>query len=511
MLQLFVQSHSFHGTTVINIHKNQTIADVKLRIEDRRGIPATQQRLTRFGACGITLSDHLSLAYYQLQNEHTLLLQIKPPQNTKSAPRNTQMRNVFLGVEQLNGKITDIIANETDTIGTIKAEIKSMYGIPIDHQCLLLNGTELNNKSTVTQNGITSQTVLKMELSSYHRYKLVQNSITNNINPESANISATLSQSVLNLNTILSQARDCIWDVDSLSSLSPITQTYFERIASELNSVGTELDSLRQLTNEAKRRINDNHQKVVSSFMQERNNFMETMHHLDDEIADLNKQIEGLLLKRNDLKRVKQEKYSFFEGHYDVYANAYQSIRNQNFTDLDTKLSSIESVCAALHSTEYETQLKELVNEKLVLFETQYEGWSVLDTMEWIKTIENEYFKDKRFEPFINLLKDIEINGQMLTEINNNLFLKTAGGLKQEKDRRILRKHINRIVKHASDVYSHNICGLCIENAINTVNLPCGHCYTCYECSQKQPIRKCQICRKDVLQIVQTFMNGFSK
>eukprot|EP01084_Bolivina_argentea_P241953 406035_1 len=166
MLQLFVQSHSFHGTTVINIPKNQTIADVKLRIEDRRGIPATQQRLTRFGACGITLSDHLSLAYYQLQNEHTLLLQIKPPQNTKSAPRNTQMRNVFLGVEQLNGKITDIIANETDTIGTIKAEIKSMYGIPIDHQCLLLNGTELNNKSTVTQNGNTTHTVLKNEQSS---------------------------------------------------------------------------------------------------------------------------------------------------------------------------------------------------------------------------------------------------------------------------------------------------------------------------------------------------------
>eukprot|EP01083_Nonionella_stella_P121058 363501_1 len=303
-LQIFVRSQSFHGTTVINIEKNTTIADVKLTIEDQQGIPAAQQRLTHDGT---TLKDHFTLAHYQLQSEQTLILHLKIPRpNAKSV---TAPASVSIVVEQLNGNGFTLKRAQTDTIRTLKAEIERKYGIQIDHQCLLLNDMELNDESTVDDNSIKSQTILKLVFSSYHKYKSEQQSVVNNMDPESAKVSVILERTVKNLNDILSKSRSCIGSASSLSS-----------------------------------------------------------------------------------------------------------------------------------------QLKETLNEKMVFFEKQYEKWDVLDVMEWIKTIEDGYFGDKRFETFINVLKEMEVNGPMLPEINNNLFLKATAGLKQESERHILRKHVNRIV-----------------------------------------------------------------
>eukprot|EP01083_Nonionella_stella_P017624 49308_1 len=511
-LQIFVRSQSFHGTTVINIEKNTTIADVKLTIEDQQGIPAAQQRLTHDGT---TLKDHFTLAHYQLQSEQTLILHLKIPRpNAKSV---TAPASVSIVVEQLNGNGFTLKRAQTDTIRTLKAEIERKYGIQIDHQCLLLNDMELNDESTVDDNSIKSQTILKLVFSSYHKYKSEQQSVVNNMNPESVKVSVILERTVKNLNDILSKSRSCIGSASSLSSLNrSMTPNVFHRIASEMDTLNAHCDGLRQRTNEAKKIINDNHENVVSEFRQEWSHFMVDINNLDGEINTLNRQIEALLSKRKHLQGVKAEKCSFFEGNYDAYENAYQSIKDQNCTDLDAKVLNIESLRAAVHVDikEYGTQLKETLNEKMVFFEKQYEKWDVLDVMEWIKTIEDGYFGDKRFETFINVLKEMEVNGPMLPEINNNLFLKATAGLKQESERHILRKHVNRIVanvKHANDAESHNMCGLCIENTINTVNLPCGHCYTCYQCSQREQITQCQICRKDVLQIVQTFISGVAK
>eukprot|EP01083_Nonionella_stella_P017623 49304_1 len=514
MLQIFVNSHSFNGTIVVNIDENKSIKDVKLTIEDQHGIPATQQRLTHFS--GTVLKDNFSLAHYQLQNE-TLLLHIKvPPQNAKSVQTSahaTEMRSVIIAVEQINGNITRMLANETDQIQTLKTEIERIHGIPIDHQCLLLNDIELNDESTVIQNLITPQTTLKLKLSSYHKYKLIQESTTKNMNPESAKASAILDLCVTNLNFILSASRNRIAKAPNFFELSSMAPNVFERIASQVNTIDAHSDTLRQRTNEAKRIINDNHEKVVSVFMQERRKFVETIHHLDDEINTLDRQIEVLQRTKQAKERAKQAKHSFLEAHYNVYAKAYQSIRQDNCTELDRKLANVESICAAVHGMEYDTQVKEMLDAKFAFFERKYVHFQLKDTIEWIKTIENGHFDDKKFEPFILTITDLSINGQMLSEINNNLFLKTTGGLKEERDRHILRKHINRIVTSANDAPCHNMCVVCTENTINTVNLPCGHCCTCSACAEqaRQQITKCQICRKEVWQIVQTFMNGFSK
>lgn len=147
---------------------------------------------------------------------------------------------------------------------------------------------------------------------------------------------------------------------------------------------------------------------------------------------------------------------------------------------------------------------------KITEFETEYEKWNKCDVIQWILMIENGRFKGDQFGSFIQSLKEMEINGAELCELNNKFVLISAG-LHLDSDQRILRRHISRVVDGQSNDKRRDICGICVENMVNTVVLPCGHQYYCYQCSQRERLQRCPICRKPITEIVQTFMSGFSK
>ncbi len=130
------------------------------------------------------------------------------------------------------------------------------------------------------------------------------------------------------------------------------------------------------------------------------------------------------------------------------------------------------------------------------------------DTISWLKTIENGYFDNISFSKFINTIVEMQIHGAQIKEMNSKLFLNVVG-MKDKKDQYILQKHINRITQYQNDSHQ-NICGFCTENVINTAIIPCGHQYFCYECSSKQAIVQCPICRQNVKQVLKLFMAGFA-
>ncbi len=49
-----------------------------------------------------------------------------------------------------------------------------------------------------------------------------------------------------------------------------------------------------------------------------------------------------------------------------------------------------------------------------------------------------------------------------------------------------------------------NYCNICYEKKINCVFTPCGHMFSCYECSQKCN-RRCPVCRKNRVKLLKIY------
>ena len=157
-----------------------------------------------------------------------------------------------------------------------------------------------------------------------------------------------------------------------------------------------------------------------------------------------------------------------------------------------------------------EDELMTAVGKKLIEIEKGYKEWSAEETMKWISMMEQGRFRAPKFSTFIEKLSKMNIDGQQLAELNSKFALNMAG-LKHANDQAILRKHINRVVA-PQPTDNRNLCGICVKNKVDTVMLPCGHQYHCYECIQRMSVqqrRMCPICRKSVSQIIKTFMSGF--
>lgn len=157
-----------------------------------------------------------------------------------------------------------------------------------------------------------------------------------------------------------------------------------------------------------------------------------------------------------------------------------------------------------------EGSLHETIELKMRQFEKEYKQWNIDDAVQWILMIENNRFKAPQFGAFIERLKEMEIDGKELCELNSKFALNVAG-LSLQSDQHILRKHISRLIDLRRNDEPRNVCGVCVKNVVNTAILPCGHQYYCHHCSKKERGSQCPICRKRIDRIVQTFMSGFSK
>jgi len=268
------------------------------------------------------------------------------------------------------------------------------------------------------------------------------------------------------------------------------------------------LPAFRTLTTGTLERIQEYHGMSLLKYYKDGANYRERFEWLDQEMVKYRQNSEIRRKFENDKKKI--------AGHYDNFhkplLNQLRSVHDRRESVLESNLKEIEGMIDDLKETE--ESLKNAIREKTCKLEKEYTRWTVDDTVQWVSMINQSHFRAPNYRSFIRELVRMEIDGLQLGELDNKFAL-SAAGLKSNKDQAIIRREINRVTSKqcgGSEEPSQNICGICVDNTINTVMIPCGHQYHCITCTRKSTAHKmnCPICRQPVTRVLQTYMAGFS-